>query len=516
MHRAVTALVVLTVAAAGCSGGQRATSDSKGTTATAAASSPAPSSASASPSAADLTEFYSQKLKWANCGDGFQCTRVTVPLDYAKPNGRTIKLSVNRLGAGSRGDRKGSLLLNPGGPGGSGLEYARAASSVVSAAVRERFDIVGFDPRGVGKSTPIDCLNDEETDEFAAADGSPDTRAEEARLVRLSREFAQRCAERSGELLAHVGTRDAARDLDVLRAVLGDKHLNLIGKSYGSYLGATYAELFPERVGALVLDGALDPASTPEEVARGQAIGFEVALKAFVDDCRRRLRCPLPRSRGAALDEVQRLLKAIDRRPLPGDDERRVTEGLAIIGVAVALYDEGAWSLLRTALREAQRGDGGTLLMLADYYFERDERGRYVNNANDAIYAVNCLDRPVEGDLPDLRRLATEFTKVAPRFGAYLAWGSLPCAYWPHPAQGTPHKITAPGAAPILVVGTLRDPATPWVWAKSLAAQLESGVLLTWDGDGHTAYRHGSKCIDRIVDAYLIRGKVPRDGTRCD
>lgn len=513
-HRAAAAAVVLAVSLGGCSAGD-SQEPPAGTSATASPSAPKPSATTTS-AGAGLEAFYSQKLEWRKCGGGFTCTRVTVPMDYANPNGRTIKLSVNRLPAASRKHRKGALLVNPGGPGVSGLDYARAAHSVVTRPVRQRFDIVGFDPRGVGKSAPVDCLNDKETDEFAAADGSPDTRGEEQRIATLSRQFAERCAKRTGELLAHVGTRDAARDLDVLRAVLGDKRLNLLGKSYGTYLGATYAGLFPERVGALVLDGAIDPTLSPEEIARGQAKGFEVALQAFVDDCRRRTRCPLSRSsRGAALDDVQRLLMAIDRNPISGDGERRVTEGLAIIGIAAALYDEGTWPLLRNALAEAKRGDGSTLLLLADYYLERDERGHYENNANDAIYAVNCLDRPAEGDLPDLRALAEEFTQVAPRFGAFLAWGSLPCASWPHPPQGTAQEIHAPGAAPILVIGTLRDPATPWIWAKSLAEQLESGVLLTWDGDGHTAYQRGSRCVDRIVDAYLIEGKLPRDGRRC-
>jgi pimeloyl-ACP methyl ester carboxylesterase len=514
--RAASALVVLALGVAGCSAEEPAeTAEEPGSSSSPSRAFDAPSSTGAG-AAADLDRFYGQKLKWRKCGDGFQCTRVTVPLDYTKPKGRTIKLSVNRLPAESEDKRKGSLLLNPGGPGGSGLDYARAAESVVSGAVRDRFDIVGFDPRGVGKSTPIDCLNDEETDALYAADGSPDTPAEERRLVALSKQFGQLCAKRSGELLAHVGTRDAARDLDVLRAVLGDKRLYYLGKSYGTYLGATYAELFPTRVGALVLDGALDPSSSGRDIARAQAIGFEVALRAFVDDCRSRRSCPLPRQRSAALDAIQRLFDAVDRRPLSGDRKRRVTQAHAVLGVAAALYDQETWPLLRDALREARRGDGSTLLLFVDYYTERDESGNYRSNANDALYAVNCIDRPDETDVDEVRRDAAEFDRVAPRFGAFLAWGSLPCAFWPHPPQGTPHKIRAPGAPPILVVGTLRDPATPYVWSESLAAQLESGRLLSWNGDGHTAYGRGSRCIDRAVDAYLIEGKPPRDGTKCD
>jgi pimeloyl-ACP methyl ester carboxylesterase len=507
---AATALVL--AAAAGCS----ASSDRESPP-TRPPASAATAGATASPSSAptaDLSRFYTQRPRWTGCGDRFECTRVRVPLDYADPTGRTIEISVNRLPARG-GRRTGSLVLNPGGPGASGLDYARAATSVVSGTVRQRFDIVGFDPRGVGESTPVRCLDDKETDTYLAADGSPDTAAEERRLAELSEAFGRRCAERSGALLAHVGTRDAARDLDVLRAVLGDAKLTYLGKSYGTYLGATYAELFPSRVGALVLDGALDPSLTNRDFSREQARGFETALRAFVDDCRRRSDCPLPAARDRALDRVAALLRAIDRRPLSGDRGRRVTEGLAVIGVLSALYDEQLWPLLRDALAEAQGGSGETLLLLADFYTDRDENGHYTNNSNDAIYAVSCLDRPEDGDVDSTRAAAAEFRRVAPRFGTYLAWSGLPCATWPYPAQGPPRRIAAAGARPILVVGTTRDPATPYAWSRALADQLESGRLLTYDGDGHTAYRRGSACIDRAVDAYLMDGTLPRDGTRC-
>lgn len=475
-------------------------------------------SATARPGAvpAGLARFYDQRLRWTGCGGGFQCTRVKVPLDYAHPDRRAIELSVIRRPAGRPKARKGSLLLNPGGPGVSGVDYARAASSVFSSTLRDRFDVVGFDPRGVGGSTPVECLDDKETDAFIAADGSPDTPAEEQTLVDLSRHLADRCGQRSGELLAHVGTRDAARDLDVLRAALGDRRLHYLGKSYGTYLGATYAELFPSRVGTMVLDGALDPAIGGEDVAREQAVGFEVALQSFVDDCLNRGDCPLRGSRKEALARVSRFLADVDRRPLKATSGRRVTESLAVLGVVTALYDEeSGWPLLRTALGEAFAGDGSTLLMLADFYTDRNASGHYTTNSNDAIYAVNCLDRPTEGDLATVRSTARSFERVAPHFGDYIAWSELPCASWPYPPQGQPHPVRAAGSAPILVVGTTRDPATPYKWAKALAGQLDNGHLLTFDGDGHTAYRRGSSCIDRAVDRYLVDGRVPAAGTRC-
>jgi pimeloyl-ACP methyl ester carboxylesterase len=464
----------------------------------------------------DLDRFYDQEPDWRDCRQRFECATVEVPLDYADPGGEVIELAVNRLPASEQDDRIGSLLLNPGGPGSSGLDYARSADRVVSADLRRRFDVVGFDPRGVGESSPIDCLTDEQTDTLVAADGSPDSPAEVTRLADLSRQLGQRCAQRSPDLVEHVGTRDAARDLDVLRAVLGDERLSYLGKSYGTYLGATYAGLFPDRVGVMVLDGALDPSTTSTEIAQEQAVGFEQALAAFVSDCLGLADCPLSGDLERGLTQVDRLLARIDREPLTGQDGRPVTEGLAVLGLAAALYDEGSgWPVLRLALTQARRGDGQTLLALADFYLDRRPDGTYATNSNEAIYAVNCLDRPAGGGVEEAQDDADLFARAAPRFGRYLAWSGLPCATWPAPPQGDPERIEAAGAAPILVVGTTRDPATPYQWAESLARQLESGRLLTFDGDGHTAYRRGSDCIDAAVDRYLLGGGLPAEGTTC-
>jgi pimeloyl-ACP methyl ester carboxylesterase len=502
----VTALVV-----GGCS--SNPPSDSTPST-----TAPARSTGStASPSTTDqsLTRFYTQKPTWKGCRGGFECARLDVPLDYGDPGGKTIAISVNRRPAGSTSKKLGALFVNPGGPGASGLDYARAGSGIVNNAVLQRFDLVGFDPRGVGESTPVTCLDDKETDTYLAVDGSPDTATEEQRAIDLAKNFGQRCAERSGDLLGHVSTVEAARDLDILRAVLGDEKLNLLGKSYGTYLGATYADLFPDRVGRLVLDGALDPELTSPALNKGQALGFERALTAFVDDCVSRARCPLPGGRAKALAAVDRLLNDIDRRPLDAARGRPLTQGLAMIGLAYGLYDKRFWPGLRQGLADAMQGDGSVLLLLADFYAHRSGSGRYPSNAIAAQYAVNCLDRAEENKISAVRATADQLDKAAPIFGAYLAWSSLPCGFWPVPATGRPHAVRAEGAAPIVVVGTTRDPATPYAWAVSLAKQLASGRLLTFVGDGHTAYHHGNRCIDQAVDRFFIEGKLPAEGTRC-
>jgi pimeloyl-ACP methyl ester carboxylesterase len=467
----------------------------------------------------DLGSFYGQKLTWKGCGGDFQCSRLTVPVDYGDPDGETLQLAVIRMRATDQSDRIGSLVINPGGPGGSGITYARAARAVISERVREHYDVVGFDPRGVGESDPVQCLTDRETDTLVAADPTPDDGAEVARTVELMKGLAAGCDKRTGALLAHVGTKDAARDIDVLRGALGDRRLYYLGKSYGTFLGATYAEEFPENVGRMVLDGAIDPALSGEEVDLGQAKGFEQATRAFVADCVRGRSCPLGSDLDRGMARLRDLLHELDAAPLPTNDPSRpLTEGLGSLGIAVAMYDEGYWPTLRAALSQAFGGDGSALLQLADVYTDRDSKGHYTSNQNTVIYAVNCLDRPYHGDDPvaEAKHDVTTFSKQAPTWGAFLAWSELPCAYWPVKPDTSPAPIVAAGSGPIVVVGTTRDPATPYAWAQGLADELENGHLLTYDGDGHTAYRRGSRCIDKAVDAYLLRGDVPKDGLRCD
>ncbi|MGL5859155.1 MAG: alpha/beta hydrolase [Angustibacter sp.] len=510
--RAQTGVVVLAVAVAtaGCFGSERDSSSIKEPP-------PAQASLPAPPVPSGLERFYSQRLSWRGCGGEFQCTELTVPVDYGRPAGPTIRLSVVRLATGDDDTRVGSLIVNPGGPGGSGVQYARAARAVITSAARDAFDVVGFDPRGVGASAPVECLDDQQTDELVAADPTPDTAGEVTATVRLLRQLGERCRQRGGALLPHVDTRSAARDIDVLRAALGDRRLFYLGKSYGTFLGATYADLFPRNVGRMVLDGALDPALSNDEVSIGQGRGFEQATRAFVTDCARQASCPLGSDVTRGMRRLQDLIESMDQSPLRTSDPRRpLTEGLGSLGVAVAMYDEGYWPTLRTALDTALGGDGSALLELSDVYTERGSDGRYRSNQNVAILAVNCLDRPDTGGLRGVERSIARFDRASPTWGRYLAWSQLPCAYWPVKMKTKPARITAEGTPPIVVIGTTRDPATPYQWAQGLADQLSQARLVTYDGDGHTAYMRGSRCVDRAVDAYLLRGTPPEDGLRCD
>lgn len=466
-----------------------------------------------------LAPFYTQQLSWEPCegGDEFECAKLTVPLDYDDPDTGTIELAVLRSPA-TGDDRIGSLLVNPGGPGGSGIEYARS-EDVVSDEVRERYDIVGFDPRGVGMSTPIDCLTDDELDELVAVDGAPSDDAELTQLRQEYQELAVGCEADAGELLPHIGTVNVAKDMDVLRAVLGDESLNYLGKSYGTYIGALYADQFPERVGRLVLDGAVDPSLTGREFALGQARGAETALSAYLSWCIENGDCPLGSREAEARDTLVELLEVIDAEPLPtSDEERPLTKSLATLGMILPLYvpPEQGYSILTDALRDAMSSDGDYLIDLADIYLDRNDDGTYNGNQNEVLYAVHCVDRPDVTDLEEIEASLSEFEEVSPVFGPFLAWGGLACGEWPVEAQAEPALVTAQGAPPILVVGTTGDLATPYEWAVALADQLESGFLLTREGFGHLAYRMGSDCVDSIVDSYVLEGELPEEEPTCE
>ncbi|WP_242613890.1 alpha/beta hydrolase [Actinomadura roseirufa] len=465
---------------------------------------------------AGLDAFYSQRPDWKSCGGGFQCAKAQVPLDYAKPSGEKLGLALIRLPAQDESRRIGSLFTNPGGPGGSGVDFIRQAAGSFGTDLRKRFDIVGFDPRGVGASDPVRCNTGPQLDRFFAADSSPDDQREVDAFAAESKGFAVNCGAKAATELPHVGTADAARDIDVLRAALGDRKLTYYGASYGTYLGAFYAEQFPANVRALVLDGAVDPKESSTGLLVEQAKGFETAFRAFADDCVKSGRCPLGTSTDAALAKLTSFLAETDRKPLANTrDTRQVTEALAVMGIATALYLKEYWPLLRQALTQAiQKSDGTLLLSLADQMVERKSDGSY-SNQTDANMAVNCVDKPNPPSAQEYGKAAAEAKKVAPRFGPFVVWGGLPCVYWPVQTKKQPAPITAKGAAPILVIGTLRDPATPYKWAQSLASQLSSGVLLTLDGDGHTAYLQGDPCITKATDTYLVTADPPKPGTVC-
>ncbi|MER7762589.1 alpha/beta hydrolase [Streptomyces sp. NPDC097619] len=470
---------------------------------------------------AALRPYYDQKVAWRACGvPGFECATVKAPLDYAAAeagNAQDIRLAVARKKATGPGKRLGSLLVNPGGPGGSAIGYLQAYAGIgYPAPVRARYDIVAVDPRGVARSEPVECLTGPQMDAYTQVDQTPDDAAERRALVTAYEEFAAGCERRSGRVLPHVSTVEAAKDMDLVRALVGDEKLNYVGASYGTFLGATYAELFPHRAGRLVLDGAMDPSRTAIELNRDQTAGFETAFRSFAKDCAAQTDCPLGTG---GPDEATRNLKAffkeLDARPVPTGESRKLGESLATTGVIAAMYDESAWPQLREAITQAQQGDGKGLLALADSYYEREPNGSYANLMF-ANAAVNCLDLPAAFSGPEAVEAAVpSFEKASPVFGAGFAWASLNCTYWPEKATGSPHRIRAEGAPPLLVVGTTRDPATPYAWAESLADQLDSGVLLTYDGDGHTAYGRGSDCIDTAINTYLLEGEAPRNGKRC-
>ncbi|GAA2232462.1 MULTISPECIES: alpha/beta hydrolase [Kitasatospora] len=462
---------------------------------------------------ANLSAYYAQKLSWQACDQGFECATFKVPLDYANPAGGDLTLSAVRKPAG--GAAQGSLLVNPGGPGGSAIDYLEGSIDSFDPGLRAAYHLVGLDPRGVGRSSPVACLSGPQMDAYTATDMTPDNLGEINALVAADKNYAAACEMQSGSFLGHVSTAESARDMDVLRALVGDSRLNFLGKSYGTFLGATYAGLFPSRVGRMVLDGAIDPSLDSLAGNQTQAGGFEVAWADFAKDCVTHQDCPLGRTEQQAGQGIDALLKQIHDQPLNTDSGRKLTESLATAGVIEAMYADYLWPSLRSALTSAKAGDGSALLKLADAYYERSPDGSYANLMF-ANTAINCLDLPAPFSSPeDVERAMPAFQKASPHFGRDMAWMALSCAYWPYKATGTPHTIRAAGAPPIVVVGTTRDPATPYVWAQALAGQLESSRLLTYDGDGHTAYQRHNACIDNAVNAYLLAGTAPNPGTRC-
>ena len=453
-------------------------------------------------------------LVWESCGSsGFQCSTLTVPLVDGDPSKGTIGLALTRKRASSQQQRIGSLVVNPGGPGASAVGYLQAAAGQLPAGLRERFDLVAFDPRGVGRTRPVRCGTTAELDDYFSLDPSPDDAAELSALERGNEQFVAGCATRSGGTLPYVSTADAARDLDEVRAALGDDKLTYLGYSYGTSLGAAYLDRFPTRVRAMVLDGGLDPTLTWDRLLEGQSKGFDRALEAFLANCEQ-VRCSYRKvvsgDLGAAYD---RLAAEVERRPLSGDATRDVGPSEFSLGVGAGLYSKASgWPAIADALTAAENGDGSVLLALNDSYLDRSADGS--QNVSEANLAVNCIDRPWPRQTAPYLALAERVRREAPRFGPAIALSGLACADWPVRPVSTPHPVTGQGAPPVVVIGTTGDPATPYAWSVALADQLESGVLLTYRGDGHTVYRNGAPdCLRVPVDRYLITGAAPQPRT---
>jgi pimeloyl-ACP methyl ester carboxylesterase len=454
-----------------------------------------------------------QKLDWGRCtgtsapGGDWQCATLKVPLDWSKPNGETIGLALIRSRA-TGSDRIGSLLFDFGGPGASGVSMMPSFAGTV-AKLHERYDLVSWDPRGVGASEGIRCRSDRAIQAAEAIDATPDDAPEEKAYLDDAADFGKGCAKSAGKLLAHVSTADTARDMDVMRQVLGDRMMHYFGISYGTELGGVYAHLFPKHVGRLVLDAVVDPTADSVDQAKNQTRGFQRALDDYL------------RSTGQDPEQGSRkiadLLKRIDAKPLPASSGRRLTQTLALTGIVLPLYSKAGWPELTHALQTAESGDGSELLRLADGYNERDASGHYGTTTH-AQRAISCLDDRQRPTPEQAKRLLPEFERISPVFGDFLAWDTAGwCHDWPLAGQFDHPQVSAPGAAPVLVVGNTGDPATPYEGARRMADGLGKGVgvELTWKGEGHGAYGSGSECVDSAVDAYLLDGRVPKDGTVC-
>ncbi|OLO73813.1 alpha/beta hydrolase [Actinomyces oris] len=479
-----------------------------------------------------LESFYGQKVEWYDCvatagveksaeKTGFQCAKVTVPLDYSQPDGQTIEIAMKKhLATGSV--RQGTLFMNPGGPGGSGVDGVGAMATTTFAGVQSAYDIIGFDPRGVGSSTAITCSSDAEAkamEGVSPVDAAGAPVAFEKRGAVISERFKQLeadCAARTKptELLDHVDTVSVARDLDILRALSGDQKLNYAGFSYGTYLGATYAELFPANTGRLVLDGALDPSLSYSERRQGQARGFERALRNYVTWCQSGQSCPLTGGTDAGVQQIGDVFTSANQSPVPSSDPNRPVTGedmKRIVGFML-YFPESSWSAVSEALGQViNQHDASTFRAMADEIAAQPLANTGAN------IGINCLDYRVEGDMATWTAQSKELERVAPRFATVSEAGDLGCQAWGHAGTQPSKALHAKGAAPILVVGTTGDPATPYEWSVALADQLESGQLLTWEGNGHGAYTnsgHGP-CVTEAVDTYLLTGTMPKKGLTC-
>ena len=504
---------------------------------TAAATASAQTAAPSSDGAAGTASSSEEETDTAT----FSCAVITVPLDYANPTGETILIAVKKRAA-TGGHAQGALFINPGGPGDSGVSFAERAGNAFSPDLLNAYDIIGFDPRGVGSSTAITCSSDDDSSSSTAepsatassstsgtpsagTEPSPESSAEAAsggesyeewaESTRQSfQELTEQCASHTepAALLDHVDTVSAARDLDILRALAGQEKLNYLGFSYGTYLASVYAETFPGNTGRMVLDGAIDPSLSLAEQGLGQAKGFEQALRTYVDYCQNSTGCPLSGGTDAGVQQIRDLITSANSTPLAtGDPNRTVTGADIVTALSEYLYTtEQNWEPLNKALDQAINHRDGSAFAASE---EQDTSSK--DDGGGAFQAVTCLDYPVEGDKTTWAAQYEQAQREAPVFGNTAVGMDLVCSVWGHNGTRKPAQIHARGAAPILVVGTTGDPATPYAWSKSLAEQLDSGQLLTWEGNGHTAYGGDASCVNDAVDAYLISGTMPKKGLTC-
>lgn len=453
-----------------------------------------------------IAKFQSQILNWTPCNSAFECASFSVPVDYGHIDNNVFTLQVLKHVANNPAKRLGSLIMNPGGPGGSGIQYVLSADSIVSTSIENVYDLIGFDPRGVNLSQPIRCLSDKQEDLFLGGNGSVQTPTDLSDAISAAKLLATSCASVAGSRLGHYSTLDTARDMEILRILLKEPKLNYIGKSYGTYLGTLYASLYPTTTGRIVLDGAVDPTIAVRDQNIAQAVGFDTALKSFV-----------AANPTYSITQIQSLLRNARTKPLVDSAGRELSESLAVTGIAAALYDPmDGWPLLARALSAAfnKRNPYGFFL-LADSYNERDSNGHYVSNQSDISEVISCLDFKDSRNLNQIEADTKLFSSAAPFFGPYLAYSGLACLYWTAKPVTTP-KFKSLLTNPLLVIGTTRDPATPYKWAIGLHKLLVKSTLITLNGDGHTGANRGSSCVDKAMNNYLLTGRSPSHDITCD
>ncbi|MGQ7786053.1 alpha/beta hydrolase [Nesterenkonia sp. PF2B19] len=456
--------------------------------------------------------FYDQELDWEDCERGARCADVEVPLDHAEPDGETLQIRI--ISSGTGGPDAPHLLINPGGPGSSGYDsVAEDLQYFFTPALLDDYDIVGFDPRGVHRSAPVECLTDEQMDENREQVAEGDEELDDEAAVEQAREDArwlgEQCLEQTGEVLGHVDTASAARDMDIIRAALGEERLNYLGFSYGTHLGVTYAEQHPASVGRFVLDGMMNTALSDHELSLDQAVGFEEALQGYAAWCVEQSDCPVDGEAEDVVDAVAGLFEDVAEEPSEGPDGRTISVSVLVSGFIQPMYFSGGWPMLNQALGAAlDEEDFSSFQQWADLAAGREPDGSYGWKSQLAFRAIMCLDHPVSEDSETIEAEYEETVEAAPTFGPYLGHAGIACSEWPFEPVGEPREPQLDEVEEILFIGTTGDPATPVSWAEDMHAMAPTSSLLVYDGEGHLAYRPGNTCVTEIVDSYLLDGAL--------
>ena len=466
---------------------------------------------------APVAPYYHQALNWKNCGKSQQCARATAPMDWDHPSKATdISLTLTR--ASATGTRLGSLFVNPGGPGASGYDLVHDnLDYAVSKTLQKSYDVIGWDPRGVGRSTPVTCYDDKGLDKFiyGVAANPVNSPAWVTEVTDQSKDLAASCLKNTGPVLEFVDTESTVRDLDMLRAVVGDTKLNYLGFSYGSDIGMYYTDRFAKKVGHVVLDGSTDSRLSIFDISLTQSAGFEAALKSYLAGCPSTTGCPFPGSVDDSLAKISELYDRLATTPIDAPDGRVLDQKVLETAIDSGLYDESSWPYLSDMFSEIRNGTTDSAFRLADAYNARNPDGTYSDNSVEAFIAIGCLDYPTVTDPAVIASEDAQLIQAAPTLTRPSVIGDVTCENWPFHNRGAPPVVTGAGAVPLLILSSTGDPATPYQWGVALSKQLESAHLITRHGGGHTAYNRGIPCIDNAVDRYFVSGTVPKKDPDC-